>query len=195
MDKSDFGSLLRWTLFTPFLFENAHSGAFSSAKSNDSMRIFDAQRCKKNAGFTSSIHESMDSGFPGNTNIQLQDGSTKEICNIQIGDILLQGEKVYGLVEIKGDDLNQYKYNFGKNVFIDGGPNLTICDQKIAFVSTLYIGETNRVLKRKQESKLYHILTDTHKFHYNGVCFYDYNASIDLFLDSTRENLLYLRNV
>ena len=32
--------------FTPFLFENAHSGAFSSAKSNGSMRIFDAQRCK-----------------------------------------------------------------------------------------------------------------------------------------------------
>jgi hypothetical protein len=46
VDKSDFGSLLRWTLFTPFLFENAHSGAFSSAKSNGSMRIFDAQRCK-----------------------------------------------------------------------------------------------------------------------------------------------------
>ena len=33
--------------FTPFLFENAHSGAFSSAKSNGSMRIFNAQRCKK----------------------------------------------------------------------------------------------------------------------------------------------------
>ena len=33
--------------FTPFLFENAHSGAFSSAKSNGSMRILNAQRCKK----------------------------------------------------------------------------------------------------------------------------------------------------
>jgi hypothetical protein len=32
--------------FKPFLFENAHSGAFSSEKSNGSMRIFDAQRCK-----------------------------------------------------------------------------------------------------------------------------------------------------
>ena len=32
--------------FTPFHFENAHSGAFSSVKSNGSMRIFDAQRCK-----------------------------------------------------------------------------------------------------------------------------------------------------
>ena len=38
--------------FTPFLFDrsayNAHYGAFSSAKSNGSMRIFNAQRCKTN---------------------------------------------------------------------------------------------------------------------------------------------------
>ena len=38
--------------FTPFLFDrsacNAHSGAFSSAKSNGSMRILNAQRCKQN---------------------------------------------------------------------------------------------------------------------------------------------------
>jgi len=31
---------------TPFLFENAHSGAFSSVKSNVAMRISNAQRCK-----------------------------------------------------------------------------------------------------------------------------------------------------
>ena len=30
---------LKLSHFTPFLFENAHSGAFSSAKSNGSMRI------------------------------------------------------------------------------------------------------------------------------------------------------------
>jgi hypothetical protein len=150
---------------------------------------------KKNAGFNCSIHKSMDSGFPCDTKVQLQDGSIKEIDNIQVGDILLQGEKVYGVVEIRGDDLNQYKYNFGNNVFIDGGPNLTICDSKIAFITTMHIGETNRVLKRKKESKLYHVLTDKQTFHYNGVCFYDYNASIDLFLDATREKLLCMRNV
>ena len=32
---------------TPLLFENAHSGAFSSAKSNVTMRMLNAQRCKK----------------------------------------------------------------------------------------------------------------------------------------------------
>jgi hypothetical protein len=37
---------------TPFLFENAHSGAFSSAKSNGSMHIEHAQRCKKPVEYT-----------------------------------------------------------------------------------------------------------------------------------------------
>ena len=31
--------------FKPFLFENAHSGAFSSAKSNFATCIFNARRC------------------------------------------------------------------------------------------------------------------------------------------------------
>jgi len=150
---------------------------------------------KDHAKLNGLIHQEMDSGFIGNTRIQLHDGTTKEIHNIQIGDILLQGEKVYGIVEIKADDLNQYKYNFGNNVFIDGGPNLTVCDLNINFTTTLQIGENMRILKRNQETKLYHILTDKQKFTYNGVCFYDYNASIDLFLDSTREKLLSLKYV
>jgi hypothetical protein len=48
MNGPDGGSMIKTRYITPFLFENAHSGAFSSAKSNGSMRIFDAQRCKKN---------------------------------------------------------------------------------------------------------------------------------------------------
>jgi len=144
---------------------------------------------------SSSIHTEMDSGFIRNAKINLYDGTSKEIRNIQIGDILQEGERVYGIVEIKADDLNQYKYNFGNNLFIDGGPNLTVCDPNISFTTTLDIHKTMKVLKRNQEDKLYHILTDKHKFTYNGVCFYDFNASIDLFLDNTRQNLLSMKYV
>ena len=35
--------------FKPFLFENAHSGAFSSAESDCATRIFNARRCKESA--------------------------------------------------------------------------------------------------------------------------------------------------
>jgi hypothetical protein len=150
---------------------------------------------KTHAKLNGSIHTEMDSGFIGSAKIELHDGTIKEIRNIQIGDILRNGERVYGVVEIKADDLNQYKYNFGNNVFIDGGPNLTVCDPNISFITTLDIRETMKVLKRNQEDKLYHILTDKQKFTYNGVCFYDYNASIDLFLDNTRKNLLSMKYV
>ena len=142
-----------------------------------------------------SIHTVMDSGFVGNAKIELRDGSSKEIRNIQIGDILQQGEQVYGAVEIKADDLIQYKYNFGKNVFIDGGPNLTVCDPNVSFTTTMDIHKSMKALKTRQEDKLYHILTDKQKFTYKGVCFYDYNASIDLFLDKTRQNLLSMKYV
>lgn len=142
-----------------------------------------------------SIHTVMDSGFAGNAKIDLRDGTSKEIRNIQIGDILQQGERVYGVVEIKADDLKQYKYNFGNNVFIDGGPNLTVCDSNVNFTTTMHIHKSMKALKTHQEDKLYHILTDKRKFTYNGVCFYDYNASIDLFLDKTRQNLLSMKYV
>jgi hypothetical protein len=42
---------------TPFLFENAHSGAFSSAKSNGSMRIENAQRCKISLFNTNNLYK------------------------------------------------------------------------------------------------------------------------------------------
>ena len=51
INHSPEGADLNLQRFTPFLFDrsayNAHSGAFSSAKSNGSMHIFDAQRCKQ----------------------------------------------------------------------------------------------------------------------------------------------------
>jgi len=150
---------------------------------------------KSHAKLNSSIHKEMDSGFVSNAKIVLQDGSIKEIHNIQIGDILQQGERVYGVVEIKADDLTQYKYNFGNDVFVDGGPNLTVCDPNVSFTTTMDIHESMKVLKIRQEDKLYHILTDKQKFTYKGVCFYDYNASIDLFLDTTRQNLLSMKYV
>ena len=152
---------------------------------------------RENAGLFSSddIHTSMDGGFSGNTLVQMKDETTKEIHNVQIGDILQKGEEVYGVVEINGQDLPQYNYKIGNNGPIVGGPNLTVCDPKFAFESTMYLNRFMKVTKMTRENKLYHLLTDKQKFSCCGVCFYDYNASIDLFLDKTREKLLYLKYV
>ena len=153
------------------------------------------ENLKFHAGLNDSIHKSMDSGFVGNTEVQMHDGTMKQISEVQIGDILQEGEQVYGVVEIKGDDLNQYKYNFGNDAFFIGGPNLTICDPNIKYTTTLNLHETKKVLSDCSENVLYHLLTNNLKFKCNGVYFYHYNASIDLFLDTTRENLLSMKYV
>ena len=152
---------------------------------------------KTNAGLSSSdvIHKSLDSGFIGNTYIQLRDGTMKHICNVQIGDILQEGGQVYGLVEIKGDDLQQYKYNFGNDAFIIGGPNLTICDPNIEITSTIRMNHTTKESMDFPQPILYHLLTDTQKINCGGITFYDYNGTIDLFLDATREKLLSMKYV
>ena len=50
-------------------------------------------------------------------------------------------------------------------------------------------------LKDKIETKLYHLLTDNDTFNVNQIKFYDYNASIDLFLDKNLGKLLSMKYV
>jgi hypothetical protein len=151
------------------------------------------------------IHKYMDSGFIGNTEIKLNNGNTKCIKNICVGDVLENNESVYGIVEIDGTTLSaQYKHHFDNKTF-EGGPNLTLCGKNINFWSTIHLAEKyNGCLdnklnfkqkKDKKEDKLYHLLTDKKTFYVNNVKFYDYNASIDLFLDKNRGKLLSMKYV
>jgi hypothetical protein len=153
----------------------------------------------------SDIHKFVDGGFVGNTEIIMNDGTVKHIKNICVGDVLENNEYVYGIVEIDGTELNgQYTYYLANNK-IKGGQNLTICDKKISIWSTLNLAEkcnnhtefksNYRIKNSKIEKKLYHLLTDSKTFYVNQIKFYDYNASIDLFLDKNIAKLLYMKYV
>jgi len=151
------------------------------------------------------IHKFIDSGFVGNTEIKLKNGNTKCIKDICVGDILENDEDVYGIVEIEGKNLvGQYVYYLG-NKIIEGGPNLTICDPKINIWTTINLVEkfdnslekysNYKKQKDKIDNKLYHLLTDKKTFSVNQIKFYDYNATIDLFLDKNRGKLLSMKYV
>ena len=112
---------------------------------------------------------------------------------------------VYGIVEIDGSTLSaQYRHYFDNKIF-EGGPNLTLCDKNIDFWSTIHLAEKYdgcldkkinfKRQKDKKEDKLYHLLTDKKTFFVNNTKFYDYNASIDLFLDKNRGKLLSMKYV
>jgi hypothetical protein len=144
------------------------------------------------------IHRYLDGGFEKNTKIILKNGVIKNIKNISIGDVLENGERVYGCVEIDGANLlEQASYNLAKNRYVIGGSNLNICDKSLGFTSTLELDKKYKRFKLDCESndKLYHLLTDAQTFFINGVKFYDYNSCIDLFLEKYRGKLLSMKYV
>jgi hypothetical protein len=136
---------------------------------------------------TSDIHKYFDGGFVGSTPIKLKNGTTKIIQNIEVGDILENNESVYGLVEINGKNIDeQCVYYLGKNRKFEGGCNLCFFDKSINILTTLDLDENCKKTKNMKENKLYHLLTDKKSFYVNNVYFYDYNSSIDLFLDKNK---------
>jgi len=144
----------------------------------------------------SDIHKYLDGGFNGETIVKLKNGLVKKIKNINIGDVLENGEKVYGYTEIYGTNINdQYLYNLAKNKFVQGGGNINICDKTINYTSTLDLDEKNKKNINDYDNKLYHLLTNTKTFCINGIKFYDYNSCIDLFLEKYRGKLLSMKYV
>ena len=143
---------------------------------------------------TLDIHTYLDGGFVENTIITLLDGSKREIKDIQVGDVLDGGTKVYGLVEIEGMCLHELcEYNLGSNRILKGGPNVNVCDKQISFITTL-----DENIQKKQipkQPKLYHLLTDYESFYVDNIKFYHYNSTIELFLDRYRGKLLSMKYV
>jgi hypothetical protein len=132
----------------------------------------------------SAIHKFLDGGFVENSRVMLKDFTSKQIKEIKIGDELLGGDKVYGLVQIKCDDLVDInKYSLGPHTF-KGGPNLNMYDSTDEIVSTLEFSEDslNTLQSIDKPEKLYHLLTDTKTFFLGGIKFCDYNSLIDRIL-------------
>jgi hypothetical protein len=152
------------------------------------------------------IHKFLDGGFTENTIIQLKDGTRKLIKDIKVGDILINTEYVYGIVEINGLDLHEQNTFTLGNTKISGGPNLIICDKNISVNTTIDLAKERRFINYKnytnykeeleiKEEKLYHLLTDKKTFNIENIKFYDYNASIDMFLDKSKGKLLSMKYV
>ena len=72
---------------------------------DDKLTLLNKQN--KNVKNVENIHEFLDDGFEKNTQIKLYN-TKKQICKINIGDILENGSFVYGLVEVEAGKLRKY---------------------------------------------------------------------------------------
>lgn len=169
---------------------------------NSIQKLYNTEdNCKilKNKNFNEShIHKYFDCGLYSNTLIKLKDGTQKKICEIEIGDILYNNEKVYGTVEIDGTNLvNQYSYNLDlndDNSIIIGGPNINFCDTKLNFTSSIKC-KNKSILRDNIQDKLYYLLTSKKSFYVGKFKLFDYNACVDIILDKNRGKLLSMKYV
>jgi hypothetical protein len=132
----------------------------------------------QNVSKNEDIHRYLDGGFTSDTLILLANKDKREISNIIIGDVLANGETVYGVVEIDGTDIKQCKYEYLDTSF-KGGANLGISGNKIK--TTLEFNKHNVDFPDgvEKSSLLYHLLTNTNTFFVGNIQFCDYNGCID----------------
>ena len=115
------------------------------------------------------IHTHLDCGFAGYSKIALKDKSSRSLNKIKINDILENGEKVYGIVEIDASTIiQQFRYNLGENKCVEGY-SLDLKYPKLKI--------------RNKYNKLYHLLTDHGTFKIENTIINDYNVAIDRFLE------------
>jgi hypothetical protein len=126
------------------------------------------------------IHKYLDGGFNKNTPLKLLNGEKKFIDQIEIGDILENGGRVYTIVEVDGRNVqHQFSCVLGMKTFVTGGGKINYVDQYLGHVSTLKIDGDNFVIRKNIDSKLYHLVTDNKTFKIRDVLFNDYNSCVD----------------
>ena len=130
------------------------------------------------------IHKYLDGGFEENTLIELEDGRSKKIKNIDVNEQLKFGERVLGIVKIDAENLLHVKKYYHKKQEFIGGVNLQLYNT-LGETSTLYM-QGEPIIKPKY---LYNLITDAGIFSVNGIKFYDYNGCNEQILDAPK-NLL-----
>ena len=133
----------------------------------------------KNNSSLADIHKHLESGLDGNIMIELENGKTVKLKNIQLNDQLYSGEKIIGIVEIDTTDICAVKKYKFKDFEIIGAPNIHFKDKDLGNFNTLKL---EGVIIEKPD-KLYHILTDTGFFIIGGHKLRDYNSAIENILD------------
>ena len=137
------------------------------------------------------IHKYLDGGFTKDTLIELDDGRSVPIKDVEINDVLYKGERVLGIVEINGKTINNiqsyiFKDESDNDVFIKGGSNLVVYDDNLGVIQTLDMAGT----PIGGEETLYHLITDKRTLTINNITFLDYNGCIEIFLDNDKISLL-----
>ena len=125
------------------------------------------------------IHKYLDGGFVSSTKVELQDGHTVSLDKLKVNDILRFNGRVLGIVKIDASDIKVKRYTIDDRSYITG-PNNVLCDSDIDELTTLHM-YGNEISENPRY--LYHVITEDGKLMVEGVQFYDYDGSLEYFID------------
>ena len=132
------------------------------------------------------IHKYLDGGFISDTNIELQDGQSVKISEIEVNDVLKFGEIVVGIVKIDATKLSGvYEYYLGDKI-LKGGPNLHLRESNLGIIDTTKI----KGIPIRDVDFVYHLITDKRTYSVNGLKICDYNSCTDKFMNIQKFHIL-----
>ena len=145
-----------------------------------------AKYLNSNFDKSKNIHKYLDGGFIGDTEIELQDGQSVKISDVEVNDILKFGEVVVGTVKIDATKLSGvYEYYLGDKI-LKGGPNLHLRESNLGIIDTTKI----KGIPIRDVDFVYHLITDTRTYNVNGFKICDYNSCTDKFMNIQRFHIL-----
>lgn len=125
------------------------------------------------------VHSHLESGFAGDAIVHKLDGTRVPLKEICPGDRLEGGHVVLGVVVADGEDvLGVNRYFVGNNEFV-GGPNFRLYDDDLGVVHS---GELQS--EPATCTRLFHLVTDTHRVPLHGLVFSDYDSRLDAYAET-----------
>ena len=124
------------------------------------------------------IHELFDRGFNGNTVIRLKYGFSRSIKSIKLGDVLVNGSTVYGIVEIYGKNKEDKSISGNQKSYLENEELMRSRYCCCSFSSTTQ--------NSSNDDKLYYLLTDKKTFYIGEKLVKDYNSLIDNLLEKNK---------
>lgn len=129
------------------------------------------------------MHTFLEGGFHEETLIDIDDGRSIPIKDIEIGHVLRFGERVTGVVTSDGTDVRGiHKYYIGEDTII-AGPNFVMEHPEFGTISSFAVQS-----EPAHCDALYHLLTDKSSFCVGAFRFGDFDTRLDRFTEKECEH-------
>lgn len=131
--------------------------------------------------FIPDIHAELDYGLDGRTLLPTQEGRLVPISSVRVGDVMWNGTKVYGVVEIDGVNIHhQHIYQLDPSHYGEAlSPSSALTIEGYCPILLPYCRHVNSRTPEHRSNKLYHLLTHTgFVFITPYICVKDYNYAV-----------------